>query len=50
MTDMDNINQLNSCRQNRKAEIIVADTQIKGELDHCLNNGKSFEKMVKSKV
>lgn len=47
---MGNINELNSCRRNRKAGNILVDTQIKEEDEYCLNNGKNFKNMVKSKV
>ena len=51
VTDMDKINELNSCRQNRKTEsILLDDTHIKEEVQYDLSNGKSFENMVKSKV
>lgn len=44
------INELNSCKQNRNAESILVDTKIKTEIKYCVNNSKSFENMVKSKV
>ena len=47
---MGKINELNSCRQNGKAGSMLVDTQIKGEVEYCLNNGKKIKNMVKSKV
>ena len=47
---MGKINELNSCRQNGKAGSMLVDTQIKGEVEYYLNNGKKIKNMVKSKV
>ena len=47
---MGKINELNSCRRNKKAGSILIDIQIKEEVEYCLNNGKNIKNMVKSKV
>ena len=50
VTNTDKITQLNSYRCLRKAEGVLIETQMKYEVEDCLNNSKSFSNIVKCNV
>ena len=50
VTNTDKITQLNSYRYLRKAEGVLIETQMKYEVEDCLNNSKSFSNIVQCNV